>query len=66
MSAPITLVVLPSGATHLTDAGSMVAWCGVDTAGGVRFAFEPGSDFGGHKDDCKRCVAERKRGGSWT
>ena len=59
MSAPITIVVAPSGA-HLSDTGSGVTWCGEQTGRWPTFALEPGSDFGEGKSDCARCVAQWK------
>ena len=62
MSAPITIVVTPSG-THLADTGSGFTWCGLKTDGWATFALDAGSDFGEHPKDCAACVRERKRGG---
>jgi len=55
VSAPV-IVVLPQG-VHLADAGATFAWCGVRVDGGVSFAFEPGSDFGEGKNDCRKCLS---------
>lgn len=60
MSAPIIIVVTPSG-SHLADTGTGTTWCGEDVGRWPTFVLEPGSDFGEHPRDCAKCVRERRR-----
>lgn len=64
MSAPIKIVVTPLGA-HLADYADDTAYCGASVRGRPSFALEAGSDYGEHKDDCRKCLREleRMRGG---
>jgi hypothetical protein len=55
--SPIKIVITPTGA-HLADYHSEVAYCGADVKVRPSFALEPGSDFGEHKDDCRKCMRE--------
>ena len=53
---PVRIVMTPTGA-HLSREGQEYAWCGVDVRARPSVPLEPGSDYGEHADDCRKCVA---------
>lgn len=58
-TSPVRIIITPTGA-HLADSNNDTAWCGADVRLRPSFQLEPGSDFGEHRDDCRRCVAKAK------
>ena len=63
MTAPITIVVTPSG-THLAQPNAGRTLCGESVERPMAvFALEPGADLGDAPRDCCACVAMWKRGG---